>query len=139
MTILLIEDDKQLAEYLAISLPEADVSIASSLTAAKKLLDTMTFGLMLIDLNLPDSRGLDTLKALRQYAGPKLVISGCCGHTVSQMTNVLDYIDKMNTPSEIVARIRFNIDKMSRRTERFAPEIFEEIKGHLISARMASV
>jgi len=135
VTILLIEDNVQLAEFIAYSLPDDEVIVAHSLIAALKILGTYRVNLMLIDLNLPDSRGLATLAALKAYAYPKIVISACCGETVSKMSGITDYIDKANGATDIVDRIRFNMGKLVRRTERFAPEVFDQLKACLQADR----
>lgn len=139
MTILLLEDDNTLADYLAFSLSDHEVLIAASLREAKAILMTYRVNLMLIDLNLPDSRGLETLAALKAYAYPKVVISACCQDMVAKMTGITDYVDKISGPEALVARVKFNIGKLSRRTERFAPGVFEEIKGHLSVRRLVAV
>ncbi len=135
MTILLIEDDNTLADYLAYALSDHEVLIAADLRAAKAILVNYRINLMLIDLNLPDSRGLDTLAALKAYAYPKVVISACCQDTVAKMSGVIDYVDKIAGPEALVARVRFNIRKLVRRTERFAPSVFEELKQCLAKDR----
>jgi DNA-binding response OmpR family regulator len=135
VTILLIEDNAQLAEFISYSLPEAEVLIAGTLATALKILSAYRVNLMLIDLNLPDSRGLATLAALKSYAYPKIVISASDSKTISGMTGITDYIDKANGVTDIVDRIRFNIGKISKRTERFSPSVFEEIKACLQADR----
>ncbi len=139
MTILLIEDDKSLADLITYSLPDDEVLVAGSLAVAHKILMTYRVNLMLIDLNLPDSRGLATLAALKGYAYPKIVTSGCCAEMARQMTGVMDYIDKAAGTDELIARVQFNISKLVRRTDRFAPSVFEEIKSCLRADRMVSV
>ncbi len=135
MTILLIEDDKTLADYLTLSLYGHEILVAANLATALKVLSVYKVNLMLIDLNLPDSRGLETLVALKTYVYPKVVISACCQATVAKMSGVMDYVDKADGPQELVARIRFNIGKLEHKTERFAPSVFEEIKAALIADR----
>ena len=58
--------------------PIGEVVNAPSLAAAKLALETKSFDLILLDLTLPDSVGLDTLKAIHSVAAntPIVVMSG---------------------------------------------------------------
>ncbi len=71
ISVLYVEDDELAAEIFAGRLrtvPSAAprLTVARSLGEALALLASDRFDLVLADLNLPDSRGLDTLKALRR-------------------------------------------------------------------------
>jgi len=71
LTILIIEDDltnKTLLLQLLSksSLPISEVKSAETLQAALELLDRINFNVVLLDLNLPDSNGLDTLAGISQ-------------------------------------------------------------------------
>jgi len=66
--VLLIEDSLADAELVRIMLKKADgqiqLSNANSLSVASSLLDADSFDAVLVDLNLPDSAGLDTLRSI---------------------------------------------------------------------------
>jgi len=139
MSILLIEDNEQIANFIAFSLKDEDVHIVGTLAGAKKLLDVIKFRLLLVDLNLPDSRGLDTLFALKAIITPKVVLSACCGDLVDKMIGAIDYIDKADGPEEMISRIKFNISKISKKRVKFEESTFEQIKGHILKDRMVVV
>ncbi len=132
MTILLIEDDYRLAELIQFKLMGDEVLIAPHMAAAHETLATTRPILLLVDLNLPDSRGLDTLKALSGYKVPKVVISGHAKELTAEMAalGVVDYVRKTCVIDDIVARIRFNMTKYRPRT-RFAPDRFKQIQAAL--------
>lgn len=73
-TVLMVEDndaDRRLVELLLAS--SFDLLYASSLTQAYEILTTQTPAVILLDLNLPDSRGMDTISELvKRY--PKIPI-----------------------------------------------------------------
>src|SRR5919109_2346159 len=76
--ILLVEDDPQFADLLETQLRrmpwvESRLEVASTLATARARLAAERFGLVLADVNLPDSRGLETVEALAR-AGEQLVI-----------------------------------------------------------------
>jgi len=82
MRILVIEDDAQFARLLTAMLaqdtePHAVVH-AASLAAALARLAEQRFDVLLVDLGLPDSKGLPTFHTARDHAGdaPVVVVSG---------------------------------------------------------------
>jgi DNA-binding response OmpR family regulator len=81
--LLLIEDncdDARLTERLlnASSNPKFQVRTAFTLGEGMKYLKSGGVDIALVDLNLPDSRGIDTVVKIRQFAGdiPVLVLTG---------------------------------------------------------------
>ena len=76
--ILLVEDDPLFADLLQtqlrrLSWAESRLEIAATLAEAREKLAVESFGLVLADLNLPDSSGLQTVEALAR-SGEQLVI-----------------------------------------------------------------
>ena len=82
VSILLVEDDTTFAELVRAQLRrmpwvQARLELAGTLRAALEKLAAEPFGLVVTDLNLPDSKGLDTLGALSSAGDqPILVLSG---------------------------------------------------------------
>ena len=136
MTILLIEDDYRLADLIQFKLSDYNIIIGDSLAAAKKILSSISPTLLLVDLNLPDSRGLQTLVSLKSYNIPKIVVSGSLDEEMCRALDLgaTDYICKGYNVDDMVARIRFNLAKYRTRP-RFSAEIFKEVKAHF-SAEM---
>ena len=71
LTILIVENDPTsktlLLQLLSkSSLPISEVKSAETLQSAFELLDRINFSVVLLDLNLPDSKGLDTLVGISQ-------------------------------------------------------------------------
>jgi DNA-binding response OmpR family regulator len=66
-TILVVEDNRQLAKFIAtILLPDLgyEAAIAHDGKSAKEILKTIQPSLMLLDFELPDTNGLDLLRQL---------------------------------------------------------------------------
>jgi DNA-binding NarL/FixJ family response regulator len=83
MKILLVEDNPGDARLLQEMLKEADaahheITWANLLDKALKLLHEKTFDLVLLDLNLPGSIGIDTYKTVHSQAPnvPIVILSG---------------------------------------------------------------
>lgn len=81
--LLAVEDDPSLAFVLEEALAhtreaEIDATMASSLAAALRALKRGTFQLVLLDLSLPDSDGIETLSRVRERQPdvPIIVLTG---------------------------------------------------------------
>lgn len=74
--LLIVEDDAALGEGLRIALqsPDRDLCLCRSLAAARDALHSREFGLMLLDVNLPDGSGLDFLREVRQEGRDSLPV-----------------------------------------------------------------
>jgi DNA-binding NtrC family response regulator len=64
LKILLVEDEPMLRRQLAANMErlEADVTVADSIAAARKVLGDEQFDIVLLDVNLPDGLGTDLLR-----------------------------------------------------------------------------
>ena len=71
MRILLLEDDAELADVVALGLRNASyaVDVAGSCAVADGLLRTVDFDVACVDLGLPDGDGLDLLRRLADDPG----------------------------------------------------------------------
>lgn len=76
MRILHIEDQVYWTEIVRKTCPEDIVTCAPSLELARSVLRHSAFDLLLIDLNLSDSHGSDTVEALKPYCLPMVVLTG---------------------------------------------------------------
>ena len=130
MTILLIEDNRQFSELVELSITDADIHVVETLDAAKGWLSTFRADLILVDLGLPDSQGLDTLKALSFTRVPKVVLTAAeeCPDKAAEL-GAADFVRKGNA-REITERIRFHIKRLDKKP-RFAPEIFRQIVEYI--------
>lgn len=77
--LLAVEDDPSLSFVLEEALghtreAEIDATMASSLAEAFEKVDKSSFQLVLLDLSLPDSDGLETLTRMRKRLGRKIPI-----------------------------------------------------------------
>lgn len=129
MKILLVEDNHLFGEFIGAHID--GVTAVETLRDALALLNTERFDLLLIDLGLPDSQGMDTLRAFAGFKIPKIVMTARGGLLKEAMaTSICDFIHK-GDPREIVERIQFNINKLTKKRVRFAPEIFAQLKSCL--------
>ena len=112
MHILVIEDDKEMADFVQRVLTEAGPSVdvvhdgESGLAMAR----SMDVDMMIVDRMLPRKNGIDLLKEFRDSGGtsPALFLSalGDVDHRVEGLTaGGDDYLTKPFAPAELIARI----------------------------------
>jgi DNA-binding response OmpR family regulator len=130
MTILLIEDNRLFSDLIESSLSNADIHVVQTLASAQEWLSAFRADLILVDLGLPDSSGLDTLRALKGIRTDKVVLTGG-DHYPSEVIDAggRDYIPKTDA-KDMLTRIRFHMERLTPRP-RFAPQVFEQIKACL--------
>jgi two-component system OmpR family response regulator len=113
MHLLLIEDDRPLAEALGRALRQTSyaVDMARTATEAEAMLRTGTYDLVILDLGLPDRDGAQVLKHLRHQRKrtPVLVLSA--RDAVDERVRLLDlgaddYVVKPVVFDELEARVR---------------------------------
>lgn len=150
LRVLLIEDnpaDARLIEStLSRALPQGfDIELTGRLGDAEGLLAEQQFDVVLLDLQLPDSRGLDTLAALRRSAPAlPIVVLTVLGDQETALAAVRmgaqDYLPKEIVDPELLGRaIRYSIerqvlmnrieDRGSETRRRFEVELVERLQG----------
>ncbi len=113
-SILLVEDDAQFAELVRAQLRrmpwvQSRLEVVATLRAALAKLEGESFGLVLCDLNLPDSKGLDTLAALcRAGDQPVIVLSGDPNPATragAMDSGAFDFLSKDNLSASALERL----------------------------------
>jgi two-component system, OmpR family, response regulator len=113
MSVLLIEDDLALTEGLARVLRRDGYSVdtTGSVGDACRVLDARTFGVVILDLGLPDRDGGEVVKYLRERGldTPVLVLSArnCLEERIRLLDiGADDYLVKPAAMDEFLARVR---------------------------------
>jgi two-component system, OmpR family, response regulator len=111
--ILVIEDEPLLADAVSVHLTRAGhaVDCVGRLDNAEAALDTTEYGLVLLDLNLPDGRGLDLLKSRRKSGDRRPVIICTARDQIRDRIEGLnagadDYLVKPYDFDELLARVQ---------------------------------
>ena len=75
-SVLIVEDDRALGDGLCLALksPELDLTLCRTLSAARAALAAGNFGLLILDVNLPDGNGLDLLREVRRTSGVSVIL-----------------------------------------------------------------
>ncbi|RPJ07425.1 MAG: response regulator, partial [Spirochaetaceae bacterium] len=113
--ILLIEDDDDDVFIFRNMLAETvdfyfKLEVTSRLSDARQKLEEFSFDIILMDLNLPDSHGLETLKAVQAESGmvPIVVITGLSDKTMGILAvkeGAQDFLVKGEISGNLLARV----------------------------------
>ncbi|MCK4410657.1 response regulator, partial [Candidatus Bipolaricaulota bacterium] len=78
MKVLIIEDDANVVEAVSLCLqlrwPEVTLSIAAEGTKGIEILESGSFDIVILDINLPDVDGFEVLKCIRSFSNVPVVI-----------------------------------------------------------------
>lgn len=120
MRVLLVEDDEPVAESLRRGLKRYGFEVEWVTTGRAALNHTSPYDVVLLDLGLPDTDGLDVCKALRERGDvPIIVISARSDETdrvVGLEIGADDYVSKPFGVREVIARIRAVMRRAQPRT-----------------------
>jgi DNA-binding response OmpR family regulator len=118
--VLLVEDDEPVAESLRRGLLRYGFEVAWVTTGGEALSHSDPYDVVLLDLGLPDTDGLDVCKVLRERGDvPIIVISARSDETdrvVGLELGADDYVSKPFGVREVIARIRAVMRRMQPRT-----------------------
>jgi DNA-binding response OmpR family regulator len=110
--ILLIEDDRRLAEMVSSYLGEAGFATAIARNGASgiALHDREPFDLLILDLMLPDMDGLDVCRRIRAKSQTPILMLTARGDAMDRVVGLEmgadDYLPKPFEPRELLARLR---------------------------------
>jgi len=110
--ILIIEDDRYIANFMALSLKKEQYHTVIASTAQEGL--TLCYanhpGLILLDLGLPDMDGLAVIKTIRSFSQVPILVVSARGQEQEKIdaldSGADDYIVKPFHMGELLARIR---------------------------------
>jgi len=110
--ILLVEDDPEVSRVVQEELAGRGFAVfrASTLTSAKEILDSQTFDLAILDLNLPDGSGLELTQPLRDTCRDLPILMLTARSALADRVHGLrsgadDYVCKPVALEELTARV----------------------------------
>jgi two-component system, OmpR family, KDP operon response regulator KdpE len=112
LKILVIEDDKYISNFIAVSLEKGDYQVLVAGSAAEGLFMYSSHhpDIILLDLGLPDRDGLEIIKELREFSDVPILVVSARGQEKEKIEaldmGVNDYLTKPFYMGELMARIR---------------------------------
>jgi DNA-binding response OmpR family regulator len=110
--LLIIDDDKRLAEMVADYLGEAGLRVTASATArdGEARLKREAFDALILDLMLPDADGLEVCRRIRQTSDLPILMLTARGDAMDRVVGLEigadDYLPKPFEPRELLARLK---------------------------------
>ncbi|MDX2604116.1 response regulator transcription factor [Streptomyces caniscabiei] len=142
MRVLLVEDDEPVAESLRRGLLRYGFEVQWVNTGGAALSYDGPYDVVLLDLGLPDTDGLDVCKALRDRSQvPIIVISARSDETdrvVGLELGADDYVSKPFGVREVIARIRAVMRRVQPRAADAPPAGPDRYGSHLTVDRKAA-
>jgi DNA-binding response OmpR family regulator len=113
MKALIIEDNQDVVDAVTLCLqlrwPEVDISSTTEGSKGMNIIQSESFDIVILDLNLPDSDGIHILKEIRSFSKTPIIILTVRGNDDDQAKGLEagadDYIVKPFRPRDLVARV----------------------------------
>ena len=136
--VLLVDDEADFIESLAERMEMRGMTVSTATTAAKalELIELETFDAIVLDLQMPDMDGIETLRAIKERR-PEAQVLLLTGHaTVSKGVEAmkLGAMDVMEKPADIAALTERVREAHARRVV-VAEEQLQEKLGDILKRR----
>ncbi len=113
MKVLIIEDNAEVVEAVSLCLqirwPDVDISFAYGGLTGVQMVESQTYDIVLLDINLPGINGFEVLKRIRSFSTVPVIILTVRGWEEDQVEGLElgadDYIVKPFKPRELVSRV----------------------------------
>ena len=138
LTVLLVEDERSIAEPFASALTREgfEVVIAPTAREAMELFHRHSPGLVLLDVGLPDGDGREVCRVLRSESPVPIIMLTARGTETDRIVGLElgadDYVVKPFSSAEVVARIRAVLRRTGRLGAEPGPQAAVEIDGLVV-------
>jgi two-component system response regulator VicR len=113
MKVLIIEDNAEVVEAVSLCIqirwPDADISSAYGGLTGVEMVESQTYDVVILDINLPGINGFEVLKRIRSFSDVPVLILTVRGWEEDQVEGLElgadDYIVKPFRPRELVSRV----------------------------------
>ena len=131
LNILLVDDEKEIVELLALYLQNEEYHIIKCYNAAQALaaVENNELDLALLDVMLPDMDGFSLCKAIREKHTFPIIMLTAKGEDADRIHGLTigadDYISKPFNPLEVMARVKAQLRRYKNYNEQSSDSIHE--------------
>jgi two-component system KDP operon response regulator KdpE len=127
VTVVLIEDEKQIRRFVRASLEAEGITVHEAETGKQGLVEAATRkpDLVIVDLGLPDTDGLDVIRELRSWTELPVIVLSARTQEAEKVAaldaGADDYLTKPFGVSELMARIRAHLRRRNQAASSESP------------------
>ncbi|WP_250508823.1 two-component system response regulator KdpE [Caballeronia sp. GACF4] len=129
VTVVLIEDEKQIRRFVRVSLEAEGMTVHEAETGQQGLIEAATRkpDLVIVDLGLPDTDGLDVIRELRGWTELPVIVLSARTQEAEKVAaldaGADDYLTKPFGVSELMARIRAHLRRRNQAAGNETPAV----------------
>ena len=126
--ILVVEDDNAVAKLMAATMESQDYQYRIASTGATAIMEALSYKpeVMILDLGLPDTDGIEVIKKIRAWSNMPIIVVSARSEDTDKVaaldTGADDYLTKPFSVDELLARLRVALRRVRHDRQRLSEE-----------------
>ena len=126
--ILVVEDDNAVAKLMAATMESQDYQYRIASTGASAIMEALSYkpDVMILDLGLPDTDGIEVIKKIRTWSNMPIIVVSARSEDTDKVAaldaGADDYLTKPFSVDELLARLRVALRRVRHDRQRLSEE-----------------
>ena len=126
--ILVVEDDNAVAKLMAATMESQDYQYRIASTGASAIMEALSYKpeVMILDLGLPDTDGIEVIKKIRTWSNIPIIVVSARSEDTDKVAaldaGADDYLTKPFSVDELLARLRVALRRVHHDRQRLSEE-----------------